>query len=461
MAKAVAAARESLGPIRGFVHGAGVLADRLIQDKTLEQFKQVYSTKVEGLQALLAATQNDDLRLMVMFSSSTARFGRKGQCDYAIANEVLNKIAQAQARQRPDCRVISVNWGPWDGGMVTPALRKVFAAEGVGVISLAEGAEYLMQEIASDGPVELVVVGALDSRPTELKTTTESASNDPDWQLAFEKTLSIRDMPVLADHVMSGKAVLPMAIISEWLAHAAMHNNPGMSFKGFNDLRVFKGVTLDDGETLKLQVLAGAANPAGNEYLVSVELRAGDTLHARAEMVLANGLDSPGSPQLKPAVGDYSADKKQIYGSGRLFHGAALQGIKKVLGCDESGIVADSGAAPGPCQWMKKVLRSNWLSDPLALDVSYQLMILWCFDQLGAGSLPVGVGSYRQYQTRFPKDGTRIVIVVNEQSEYRAIATIEFVDDSGRLVARIEDYECVIDQSLSKAFGNNKLKNKA
>ncbi|MEE8339279.1 MAG: SDR family NAD(P)-dependent oxidoreductase, partial [Xanthomonadales bacterium] len=297
VAKAVAAARETLGPIRGFIHAAGVLADRLIKDKTLAQFKRVYSTKVEGLQALLASTQDDDLRLMVMFSSSTARFGRKGQCDYAVANEVLNKIAQAEAQQRPGCRVISVNWGPWAGGMVTPALRKVFAAEGVGVIPLAQGADYLMQEIANDGPVELVVLGSLDA---------EATSTGPDWQLAFEKLLSIEDMPVLADHVMNGKAVLPMAIISEWLAHAAMHDNPGMCFNGFNDLKIYQGVILDNGETLKLQVLAGATRQQGNQYLVNVELRAGNTLHARAEMVLADVLSSAGLPRLKPAVGDYA-----------------------------------------------------------------------------------------------------------------------------------------------------------
>ena len=37
------------GPIRGLVHGAGVLADRRIEDQTDAQFAQVYDTKVEGL----------------------------------------------------------------------------------------------------------------------------------------------------------------------------------------------------------------------------------------------------------------------------------------------------------------------------------------------------------------------------------------------------------------------------
>ena len=67
--------------------------------------------------------------LMALFASSTGRFGRAGQIDYAVANEVLNKIAQQQVRLRPGCRVLSLNWGPWDGGMVTPALKKLFAQE--------------------------------------------------------------------------------------------------------------------------------------------------------------------------------------------------------------------------------------------------------------------------------------------------------------------------------------------
>ncbi len=41
--------RAEHGPVRGLVHGAGVLADALIADKTEEQFGRVYGTKVAGL----------------------------------------------------------------------------------------------------------------------------------------------------------------------------------------------------------------------------------------------------------------------------------------------------------------------------------------------------------------------------------------------------------------------------
>src|SRR5207237_351832 len=78
----------------------------------------------------------------------------------AAANEALNKVAQAEARRRPGCRVVAVNWGPWAGGMVTPALRQVFAAEGIGLIPLAAGARHLLAEItAPDHAVEVVVLG--------------------------------------------------------------------------------------------------------------------------------------------------------------------------------------------------------------------------------------------------------------------------------------------------------------
>ena len=93
---AIASIRAEFGPVRGLVHGAGVLADRRIEDQTDEQFARVFDTKVGGLDALLAAIGPDDLRVLVLFSSSTARFGRTGQVAYAAANEVLNKWAQAR-----------------------------------------------------------------------------------------------------------------------------------------------------------------------------------------------------------------------------------------------------------------------------------------------------------------------------------------------------------------------------
>ena len=72
LAAALADVRERLGPVAAIVHGAGVLADRKIEDLTDEQFESVYATKVAGLKNLLAATAEDPLKAIVLFSSSTA-----------------------------------------------------------------------------------------------------------------------------------------------------------------------------------------------------------------------------------------------------------------------------------------------------------------------------------------------------------------------------------------------------
>ena len=116
--------RAEHGPITGVVHGAGVLADKLIAEKTDEQFNAVFNTKVAGLRALLTATQDDPLKLLCLFSSVAARTGNNGQADYAMANEILNKVATAEAARRgPGCVVKSLGWGPWDGGMVGPGAQ--------------------------------------------------------------------------------------------------------------------------------------------------------------------------------------------------------------------------------------------------------------------------------------------------------------------------------------------------
>jgi len=445
--------RRDSGPIRGIIHGAGILADRFIVDKTPEQFHEVYSTKVDGVRALLKATQQDDLKIMVLFSSSTARFGRRGQVDYAAANEVLNKIAQQQQIERPACRVLSVNWGPWAGGMVTPHLEKVFEAEGIGLIPLAAGADYLMHEIASPGPVEVVVLGSEPLTAGEADVPDRAIT--PDMQLAFERNLNVEDFPVLKSHVINGSSVLPAALIAEWLAHGAMHNNPGSAFIGFDDFRILKGVILENGENITLQIMAGPVQITGNRDRILVELRHGSVLHARAQIILSAEYEKP-VPSDKPVpAGDYACRNGDYYHNGQLFHGDDLRGIQSVDGCSEDGITGTVSSAPAPAAWSKNPIRSTWLADPLVMDCCFQLMILWSFKNRGAGSLPTGMTGYRQYQRTFPEGNVRIVSRIVKAMEHNAVANIEILDLQGNLIASMEGYDCVIDSSLNEAFRKN------
>ena len=78
--------------------------------------------------------------------SVSGRFGNVGQVDYSTANEVLNKLADQLARCWP-ARVVCINWGPWDGGMVSPELRTLYEAKAIELIPVAEGVRALQNEL--------------------------------------------------------------------------------------------------------------------------------------------------------------------------------------------------------------------------------------------------------------------------------------------------------------------------
>ena len=118
--------------------------------QTDEQFDKVFNTKIEGLRVLLAAMANDPLKVMCMFSSVSARCGNNGQSTYAMANEVLNKVAWSEARARGgNVLVKSLGWGPWEGGMVSPELKKLFEERNVEVISIEAGTRVFVEEVTS------------------------------------------------------------------------------------------------------------------------------------------------------------------------------------------------------------------------------------------------------------------------------------------------------------------------
>ena len=456
--------RSEFGSIRGIIHGAGVLADRKIEDLTDDLFESVYATKVDGLRNLLLATSNDPLHLMAFFSSSTGRFGRIGQSAYAAANEVLNKIAQQQARLRPDSRVVSINWGPWEGGMVTPALKEVFAREGVECIPLNEGADFFVRELtASDRPVEVVALAG-STLPTGTESNVPPLSDPiapPPLALVFEHVLSLDEHPFLGSHVIDSRAVLPMAVHLEWLAHGALHNYPGWQFHGCNQFRILNGIHVEEHLPASLRVVAGKATRQDGLQLIPMELRGRkqgrEVIHSRAEIVLTTKLPNGDAPTPVGELDRYPHAIESIYRE-FLFHGKFLQSIETIEGSSEHGFVGWSRTAPEPTRWMDHPLRGSWIADPLVIDASFQMMILWTYAYQGSGSLPCFIRNYRQYRKSFGPGAVRIQIQVTRATGALTQADIDFVDAEGNLIARINDYECVVDPTLNEAFRKNKIK---
>ena len=472
------------GPLRGIIHGAGVLSDARLLDKTPLQMDTVLAAKFDGLLNVLSGTDLTKLGFLSLFGSSTGRFGRLGQADYAIANEAIAACARWVASCHPSCAVRIVDWGPWEGGMVHGGLKAIFAAEGVGLIPLTEGAKFLVNEICAEPePLAEVVALAPNSRLPELHTNSilpvvgqelEIVQSPPDLpfqgllEKSFHQLIDLDSHPVLADHVLNGHPVVPLALLAEWLGQAACHANPGYQVLGFDHLRVLHGVKLDSAQPIDLSVFAGRIDYS-QTLVTSVrsEIRGIRGTQqaaplARAEILLgAIGCPRP-TPNAQTSTvgikGNYPHPRSQWYGN-LLFHGSAWQGITDIeayapLGSTEAGIVCRILSSPAPAAWMRMPHRSRWIFDPLALDCAFQMMILFTQAQLGMPCLPSLVTSLRQFHG-YPSEGCRAVLRIRKCAKGQVIGDVDFLTLAGIPIGRMEGVESVADPALAGAFVRN------
>ncbi|MDD3000742.1 MAG: SDR family NAD(P)-dependent oxidoreductase, partial [Candidatus Riflebacteria bacterium] len=457
--KIVDKVRVEAGNVTGLIHGAGVLRDRRIEDKTREQISDVLDTKVRGLRNILKAITRDNIKVVVLFSSFSGRQGRLGQVDYAMANEVLNKAAQKLRILRPECRVMAFNWGPWDGGMVNASLRNVFLAEGIGLIPLKAGARCPIIELTnpSESAVEIGIMGTLGTADGSAGTLSGATK----FTKAFDFNLNVEENSWLRSHVLNGDPVLPMAVAGELMSEAALANNIGMQFVGYNEMRILKGVVLKNGASQVVSVYTSTPTKTDDGYSVICEIRSKsnerETINARAEIILTEGFVEKSPENLNvDAELIYPDSINEVY-ENDLFHGEFFKSLTEILGWSDKGIKALSKTSPAPSEWFARPIRTAFCSEPMSIDAAYQLMILWTTKVCGAASLPGYAKKYRKFVNEFNDERVIISARAKRKGSMMAEADIDFISESGKVVARIEGYECTLNENLKHAFKLRKV----
>ena len=310
-------------------------------------------------------------------------------------------------------------------------------------------------------PVEVVIGGTGEyvtreiQRPELVKPT--PAVKKQRLALSFERDIGVSHYPILKSHVIDGKPVVPMALMTEWFAHGALHENPGLVLHGLDDIRVLKGIRLDS-EKKHIRLLAGKPKKNGEFYEVAVELRDGqkagqDIIHSSARAILSDQLPSAPSYQFSKAMvaKAYTKTPEDVYDK-ILFHGNQLHGIRKIVSCSSRGMVAHLSSAPAPGEWILTPLRNQWIGDPLVIDSAFQMATVWCFEEKGIVSLPSYAASYRQYCSRFPSDGVTAVLDIKEATSRKMRGDFIFLDSNDEIVASLSGFEAIMDPSLLKAF---------
>jgi acyl transferase domain-containing protein/NAD(P)H-dependent flavin oxidoreductase YrpB (nitropropane dioxygenase family)/NAD(P)-dependent dehydrogenase (short-subunit alcohol dehydrogenase family) len=176
-------AEKRFGGVDGVIHGAGIMEDKLLKDKTPDSFDRVFGTKAASAVLLTELIKPERLKFFVFFASITSRYGNKGQSDYAAGNEVLSKMALQLDRTWP-CRVLAACWGPWSRIGMTADLEQHLTQRGLKLISPEEGPGMLIDELVfgKKGETEVIIAGGSDeaaAKPLRLprKLDTSATAN--------------------------------------------------------------------------------------------------------------------------------------------------------------------------------------------------------------------------------------------------------------------------------------------
>ena len=452
--------------VTGIIHGAGVLADKFIEQKTLEEFNAVYSTKIDGLLSLLAATEEKNIKHLVLFSSAAGFYGNPGQSDYSIANDILNKTAYRFKALNPSAQVLSFNWGPWDGGMVTPELKRMFNDRGVYIIPLDAGAKLLVSELAADNNRCAQILVGNDLSKDQAEGGSVKKPQVSRLTISVNKTLLATNNAFLADHTIGDDQVLPTVCAIAWMSEAATAAYTGFHYQGLDNYKLFKGIIFDGNEATDYQIDMTAElindNLIVDSKISSVNADGKLVFHYGAQLTLVNKLKA--NPEVNLVIPTSGESAAALYTNGTLFHGPSLQGISEILECNDQGLLlscqvpeiasAKQGDFVVPC--LGNIIGKNQ-SNIFANDIAYQAMLVWVKKQLGLGSLPSSTQSWTVY--REVAVGERFYLQLNvvkssAKGKQRGslVADIQMIDENMHLLSEIKSAKVTASANLNDLF---------
>ncbi len=438
------------GGVSGIVHGAGSLADKLMEKKTLDDFEIVFRPKINGLKNLLKLVPVENLEVLALFSSVVGFYGNAGQADYAIANEILNKTAYQLKVNHPDLRVVSFNWGPWEAGMVTAELKRAFSERGITLLSREDGTQVFVDTLMGNIQLEnQLVVGKFpsSSRPVNPYSATIHQTR---------RQLSRDANPFLEDHLIGGNPVLPATCGAAWMVNTCEELYPGYSFHRLEGFKVLKGIVFDKTIPAEYTVTI-SQQPAEKEGEISLAAevsslnqRGGKLYHYRQKVVLVEKI--PEAPHhTYEKIMDTSIPGSTLYADNTLFHGPAFQGVDELLSLDQTGLqmkiyhpqveARDQGQFP--------VRNAN----PFINDAVVQCLLIWTQKMLQAPCLPSSAEALEQFMPLNFDEPYFVELKIRSQSQTAVLGDITVSDSDRRVCLRILGLEGTISRQLGRFIG--------
>ncbi|MBI1353692.1 MAG: SDR family NAD(P)-dependent oxidoreductase [Acidobacteria bacterium] len=464
------------GRLDGVVHGAGIIEDKLLRDKTLESFERVLKPKIDGALTLAAHLRPETLKFLFFYSSVSGRYGNRGQSDYAAANETLNKLAR-WLNDRWPARVAALNWGPWKdvGGMVSPELAEEFAKAGVQMVSAASGCRAFVAEVGANGQAEPETIygGPLnhirrtprkpDYTPKTLQVGTplllasrEAVRTNGNCRIVIEKHAE-RDV-YLTDHQLDGRPVMPMAMVLEFVVEGAEAGWPEFAVSKVRDFSILRGITFEPSErrVLRLELEEKEVRPDGVDLTFELFCDgAGAHLHYRGQVEMRRSATiAPVGPLRLHEAQPMSISLEEAYEQW-LFHGPLFEAVVGIEALGRNGVTARLRTS-SPRDFFAPAIEGDWAVDPAMIDAGLQLVILWARTYRDETPLPSRLGCFHRLGPP-PADGEiRCEVEIQHRPDSPNMVTdLRFSDSSGRLFARMENMQTACSRALNRLSGRS------
>jgi len=441
------------GEITGIIHGAGTLADKLIENKTEQDFDKVYSVKIDGLNSLLGSLEVNRLKFIALFSSFVSFYGNIGQSDYSLANEILNKYAYLLQQKYPKCHVVSIGWGPWDGGMVTPQLKQLFEQQNIKVIPQQTGAQMLAEELTqTQAKTPQIIVMSNPISPSPKLVTPQKHS------YRLYRRLTLRGNPFVYDHVIGGNAVLPAMCALAWITNSYEQLYQGYRFLSCHNYQVLKGVVFDKSLAnlycLDLTEVEKTEDEIKFEALIWSETAKGIPLyHYRGIINITKQVIAERKLEESIQTVTESFLNLQPYQAGVLFHQPRFQGIKKILEINNNQLVFNCYLPKISTQDQGQFSVQSFNS--YTADLLFQCLLVWVRKHYNSGSLPLKLNELEQFSSLPFNQEFWIKLSINEHSDTKVIANALAYNSQGKIYLEATNMEVTLSSCLNVLFLNN------
>ncbi|MFI9328653.1 type I polyketide synthase [Kitasatospora sp. NPDC052868] len=448
LSAAVARMADALGPVTAVLHGAGRNEPAALTGLTPERFRETLAPKVAGLRNVLAAVDQDRIKLLITFGSIIGRAGLRGEAHYATANDRMTELTVRFRDEHPQCRALALEWSVWSGAGMGERLGVVEALTRAGItpISTENGVEILRRVLAdpSAGPV-LMVSGRTGGPPTlnlpaaELplgRFVERVAVHYPGVELVTEAELSEGADPYLGDHLLEGDllfpAVLGMEAMTQVAAAVGGHDGPPL----LEDVEFRRPIVVRPGGSTTIRLAALVRDGETVEVVLRSEETGYAADHFRAVLRFPRPEPTDERPPVEERLPVVPVDPvTELYG-GVLFQGKRFQRLMAYRRAAARHALAEISTST-PAAWFAGFLpQPQRLADPGTRDAMMHALQCCVPD---ATLLPESIG--RLWLADPAEQSSDYVLLdarEREQDGDRYVYDLDVRAPDGRLVERWE-----------------------